>query len=221
MKVNDYWKTAFFIDSRLSKAGIDYSVIKCYRSQEFCDGNIDLVVAGSLHDFYEKNLRDKFHLKNRDVVKAKYYERNKLMCTSRNGEYISVHLHSNVGWHDLEFFSFDRIMSDSERMSFPGGEVVVCQRQFEEEILFLHAFFEKHKFSDLDIEFISEQRFIRLLSQYIDGQISKDWISERKSIPLRKLIKIWFSYYKKNQLTTGKNLFFHLMLLIRQLFQSK
>ena len=73
MKINKYWKTAFYINTELSKQNIEYSIIKSYRSLSFKDGNIDLVVSGDLNEFFETYLSSDFSLKNRDKLKGKYY----------------------------------------------------------------------------------------------------------------------------------------------------
>ena len=220
MKINKYWKTAFYINTELSKQNVEYSIIKSYRSLSFKDGNIDLVVSGDLTKFYEDYLSHDFSLKDRDKLKEKYYERNKLMCTSRSGEHISIHLHTNVGWHDHEFFSYDKIIAMSERKSFSGGQVILCKQEFEAEILFLHAFFEKHKFSRLDIEFIGQKHMQQFINYYLGVVDNIDWVKGEQSIPLVKLFGVWRRYYSKSNRVSIKNIFFHFMLLIRQMFQK-
>ena len=219
MKINKYWKTAFYINTELSKQNIEYSIIKSYRYLSFKDGNIDLVVSGDLNEFFETYLSSDFSLKNRDKLKGKYYERNKLMCTSKSSEYISIHLHTNVGWHDHEFFSYDEIIAMSELKSFSGGEVILCKHEFEAEILFLHAFFEKHNFSMLDIEFIGQKDMQKFVSYYL-GVDDIDWVKDNQSIPILKLFRVWRRYYSKSNGVSIKNIFFHFMLLIRQIFQK-
>ena len=220
MEINKYWKTAFYINTVLTKQNVEYSIIKSYRALFFEDGNIDLVVPGDLSKFYETYLSQDFSLKDRDKLKAKYYERNKLMCTSRSGEHISIHLHTNVGWHDHEFFSYDKIINMSERKSFSGCEVILCKQEFEAEILFLHAFFEKHKFSRLDFEFIGEKDMRKFISYYLGVVDDIDWVKGEHSIPLLKLFGVWRRYYSKSKGVSIKNIFFHFMLLIRQMFQK-
>jgi hypothetical protein len=220
MKINKYWKTAFYINSELSKKNVEYSIIKSYRSLSYKDGNLDLVVSGDLIKFYETYLSHDFTLKDRDIFKAKYYERNKLMCTSKTSEYISIHLHANVGWHDHEFFSYDKIMEMSERKIFSNGEVILCKHEFEAEILFIHAFFEKHEFSSLDIEFIGQKDLQKFFGHYLGSIHNNEWVKEDHRIPLSKLFKVWRRYYSKSKRANIKNIFFHLMLLIRQIFQK-
>ena len=218
MEINKYWKTAFYIDAELSKKNVEYSIIKSYRSLSYKDGNIDLVVSGDLFNFYETYLIHHFNLKDRDIFKAKYYERNKLMCTSKSGEHISIHLHTNVGWHDYEFFSFKKIIDMSERKSFSGNEVFLCKQEFEAEILFLHAFFEKHEFSKLDIDFINKNDMKKFIKYYLEAD-DIEWIKAEQAIPLYKLFDVWYKYYSKSKGVSIKNIFFHFMLLIRQMFQ--
>ena len=67
------------------------------------------MVSGDLNKFYETYLSCDFSLKYRDKLKNKYYEQNKLMCTCKSGKHVSIHLHSNVGWHDLEFFHMKKL----------------------------------------------------------------------------------------------------------------
>lgn len=220
MEINKYWKTAFYINNELSKHDVEYSIIKSYRTLSFNDGNIDLVVSYDLIKFYENYLSNDFSLKDRDKIKAKYYERNKLMCTSNSGEFISIHLHTNVGWHDHEFFSYDKIIAMSERKTFSGDEIVLCKQEFEAEILFLHAFFEKHKFSRLDIDFIGQTNMQKFINYYLGDFDNIDWVKGEQRIPFFKLLKAWRRYYSKSDGVNMKNIFFHLMLLIRQIFQK-
>lgn len=216
---NKYWKTAFYLDSKLSKQNVKYSIIKSYRSLSYKDGNLDLVVPGDLNKFYETFLKNDYILKDRDKFKFKFYERNKLMCTCKSNQYISIHLHSNVGWHDHEFFSYEKIIEMSESKNFSGSKVVLCKQEFEAEILFLHAFFEKHKFSRLDIEFIGKSHMQKFIRNYVGEVDNINWLKDEQFLPLFKLIRVWSQYYSKSSGVSLKNIFFHFMLLIRQIFQ--
>ena len=218
MQINKYWQTAFYIDKKLSSQNVTYSIIKSYRDISYSDGNLDLVVEGSLIKFYENHLSDDFFLKKRDKIKARYYERNKLMCSSKSGKQISIHLHSNVGWHDCEFFSYDRIIEMSERVKFTDFEVVLTNKRFESEVLFLHCFFEKNNFSKLDIEFIGNLEMKRLTKNYL-GIDDIKWVNHKNAIPFHKLFTAWTKYYSKSRKVNLKNLFFHFMLLIRQIIR--
>ena len=141
------------------------------------------------------------------------------MCTCRSGKNISIHLHTNVGWHDHEFFSYDKIIDMSERISFSDRKVMLCKHEFESEILFLHAFFEKHEFSRLDIDFIGKQDMQKFTSYYLGSVNDIEWVNSEQSIPLLKLFSVWRRYYSKSKGVSLKNILFHFMLLIRQMFQ--
>ena len=216
--MNKYWTTAEYIDEVLRPSCKDYIIIKSYRSSDFSDGNIDVVIDGGLFDIYENFFSSEFILKRRDIIKSKYYERNKLMCTPMSKDYISIHLHTNVGWHDLEFFSYKDVLVNSEKVQVGNSNISLCNVEFESKVLLYHALFEKFGFSDLDLSFIDEVVMDDFQSSY-DSMIklrSRSLIYN--NLKKGQLWVIWFDYYRRKKGVKIKNLLFHLMLLIRQRF---
>ena len=216
--MNKYWTTAKYVSEVFASESKAYIIIKSYLASDFSDGNIDVVVDGDLFEIYDKLFGEDYTLKKRDIIKSKYYEKNKLMCTPISKDLISIHLHTNVGWHDLEFFSYKDVLLNCENIHVENSQINLCNKEFESKVLLYHALFEKFSFSDRDLAFIDE-------GVMDDFQSSFKTMIKLRSRPLiynnltfSQLCVIWGDYYRHKKGLRLRNLLFHLMLLIRQRF---
>lgn len=214
--INRYWKTARHVDEICSKKRIKYSIIKSYHDLSFVDGNIDVVIEGDLMDFYKKFLYKDFSITKKDLIKFKFYERNKLMCVSSGSDFIPIHLHSNAGWHDLEFFSGERILKNSSRINLEELSICLCSRPLEEDILFYHSLFEKHQFSVRDVEFLGQESLQSKMLEIAGNRLTYLNIVADARLPLSALFIVWRQYYFGNENVRLTNLFFHIMLVLKQ-----
>ena len=214
--INRYWKTATYVDEICSKKRIKYSIIKSYHDISFVDGNIDVVVEGDLMDFYKKYLYKDFSITKKDLIKFKFYERNKLMCVNSGSDFIPIHLHSNAGWHDLEFFSGERILNNSSRIDLEEVSICLCSRPLEQDILFYHSLFEKHQFSVRDMEFLGHETLQSKLLELTGDSLPHINVIADSRLPLNVLFIFWRKYYYGNENVRLKNLFFHIMLVFKQ-----
>jgi hypothetical protein len=216
MELNKFWKTATFISSQIKDKQEKCCFTKTYRNVNYSHGNIDVVIQKDKEEFFEEYLKERFFIKSRDYKKMRYYEHNKLMCSPKTNAYIQIHLHDNVGWHDSCFISSDRLFNFVEVKMINGVPVVLPEVEMEKEILFLHAFFEKHHFSRRDLEFIGRDFLIKKLNEYNLPISFMDYIYAKSDLPLRILIRMWLKYYRTSKEVSFYNYFLHLSLFIKQ-----
>ena len=167
-------------------------------------------------DFYNRYLYKFFSITKKDLIKFRFYERNKLMCVSPGSDFIPIHLHSNAGWHDLEFFSGQRILNNSSRINLEEVSISLCSRPLEEDILFYHSLFEKHQFSVRDVEFLGQELLQSKMLDLAGDRLPNLNIIADSRLPLSALFTVWRQYYFGNENVRLKNLFFHIMLVLKQ-----
>ena len=156
--MNKYWSVAIDVDRLQRKAGIPYCIIKSYNGcSNYNDGNLDVVVPGPLFEVYERVYKANYVVTEKDRLKSKIYETNKLMLTPNKPGLALIHLHSNAGWHNLEFFSIDRILNGAEVKQVEEYDLTLLNRREEGVLCIFHALFEKFECSEDDEKFLNDE----------------------------------------------------------------
>jgi hypothetical protein len=81
---------------------------------DYDSGNVDILVQAPLLDVYTQLFARDFIATPRSRFGHRLHERNKLMLASHSGALAKLHLHSNVGWHNICFISADELRIDGE-----------------------------------------------------------------------------------------------------------
>ena len=222
--MNRFWRTASALHRRLGAVDIEYCVIKSYGGNlQYNHGNIDVVVKAPLWEAYRRALSRDYNVSRRDVIKNCVYERNKLMLESKTDEFAKIHLHSNVGWHNLCFVAVERILANTVEMPLDGGSVRVLARDEEARVLVLHIIFERFMKNRWDSQFLKLKDYTTLAEEFgvPENEIVKA-IGVDGLMPLRYLWPIWRRYYsigRSNRRPTVWNLGLHFGFVLIQLYR--
>ncbi len=223
--MNRYWKTALDLDRRMREADIPYCVMKTYGAHDdFNDSNIDVVCLVPLQEVYRRAYPD-YTLSVRDRIKAVLYERNKLMVKHPSRETSDIHLHSNAGWHNIEFVSGEEILANKTELPLEGGSVQILASPLDKKILTLQVMFENFKKKKWDKLVLDDGDFAAFAGEY--GVTPEEIAPVQESpidTPLRGpyLRSIWRKYYAKRSRETSItawNRFLHELLFRLQLYR--
>jgi len=220
--MNLYWRTTVETHSRLSAAGIPYCIVKCYGGDlNYNDGNVDLVVLGSLWKVFRGIFTEDYTISLRDLVKHLFYERNKLMLTPVHSSSTRLHLHSSVGWSDIPYISSEHILNNAVIRSVAGYDISILRRDEDARVLILHVIFEQFKNNRWDKQFLRESDYVSFGNEFhIRRDDLKQIAGSEGIIPLRCLSRIWSRCWKRmipGVRVTMWNRFLHYSLLIVQL----
>jgi hypothetical protein len=174
-------------------------VVKSYSGAVDHDsGNIDLLVRGSLLEVYERVFADGFTVTLRDRIKHRLYERNKLMLSPVDDSLVQLHLHSNVGWHDVCFISAEEVYTASIEIEMSGGAIRIPQRDVEARAFLLHVIFEKFKKNEQDQQLLNAKDFASFaeefdLPEHVIAPVRDAGVGP---LSLDELRPIWSAYYR-------------------------
>lgn len=194
-----FWQTACEVDRRLREAGVEYCITKCYGENLHYDhGNIDVVVDVPLWALYRRVFADAFFVRGYDATKHLLYERNKLMLTPREGPWHKIHLHSNVGWHNVCFIGAGELFAHARDFEVGGRKVRIAERDMEARILVLHVIFEQFKKKPEDAAFLRGEDFDRLAEEFQLPAKEMAIIREAPVGPLEYAIlrPVWRRFYR-------------------------
>lgn len=225
--MNRYWKTALDLDRRMRDAGIPYCVIKTYGAHpEFNDSNIDVVCPGSLREVYRRAYPD-YTLSTRDSIKGRFYEHNKLMVKHPTRETSDIHLHSNAGWHDIEFVSGEEILANRKEHPLEGGSAWILEPELDARILTLQIMFENFKKKRWDAMVLGDADLDDFAATY--GVSAEEMapvraIEAEQPMSFSDLLPIWRKYYARRKHETRITLwnrFLHGLLFIMQSWRMR
>ncbi|MCP5058708.1 MAG: hypothetical protein GY937_18560 [bacterium] len=211
-----YWNTAVEVDRRLAKAGIDYCIIKTFGAEpDYVDSNMDVVCTVPLREVYQRAFSD-HRITLKDEIKTRFYERNKLMAKPVGDETVDIHLHSNAGWHNIEFVSGSQILAHRTDHSVSGHVVQILERGLDARVLLLQVIFENFRKTRWDNGYLTEEDYRSFGQEY--GVSEEEWKPIRaaeKHVALGDLWPVWRHYYRKRRNETsisGWNYFLHSLL---------
>ena len=212
-ELNRYWETVLDMDRRMRDAGVGYCVIKsCIGNLDYFDSNIDVVCDVPMEEVHRRVYPERV-VTRKDGIKARYYERNKLMLTDPEHYASDIHLHTNAGWHDLEFVSGEEILANRMDLELEGRRVQIVKPDVERKILALHVMFENFFKRRWDPYYVGPDDYDAFATEYgvPPSEIAPIKAAERK-IPIRALLPIWRRYYRQRGAdVTLRNRFLHLL----------
>lgn len=222
--MNRYWNTALDLDRRMREAGIEYAVIKSYGAhQEFNDSNIDVVCLVPLDEVYRRVYPD-YTLSTKDSIKANFYEHNKLMVKHPQKETSDIHLHTNAGWHDIEFVSGEEIFANRIDYALEGGRVKLITPTLDKKILTLQVMFENFMKKKWDVMYLDDNDYTMFADEYgVTPEEIAPVKQAEKYIELSDLRPIWRKYYRKRKTQTRVTLwnrFLHLLFVVIHVYRK-
>ena len=197
-----FWRTAVQIGSRLDRAGIAHCVIKSYGGDpKYNDGNVDMLVDRPLLEVFHAVLEKDFHVTSRDRIKNVLYERNKLMASANTADLAKIHLHRNVGWHNICFLTADQVLGHCARRTFSDGAVRVADRATEARMFVLHIIFEQFRKNEWDERFLCDRDYDDFAEQFSipSQQIAKVRDARVGPLTFADLRPIWNRYYQQRK----------------------
>ncbi len=225
--MNRYWKTALDLDRRMGEADIPYCVIKTFRANpDYNDSNIDVVCPLPLAEVHQRVYPD-YTLSLRDWTKAVFYERNKRMVKHPTGETSDIHLHTNAGWHDVEFVSGKEILAGRQRHELSGGAVWILEPELDARILTLQILFENFRKKRWDLTILGDPDLTDFAATYgvTEGEIQPvREAAQDEPLPRSVLAPIWRKYYARRRLETHItpwNRFLHELLFALQAWRME
>ena len=196
--MNTFWQTAVEIDQRLNAKNLPYCIIKSYGGDpEYLDGNIDVVTTEPLRSVYRSAFADAFEISTRDRTKNVLYERNKLMLSPKTDRFCKIHLHSNVGWHNLCFIDGQKVIENAREVPAGDSTVRVLSRDMGARAFVLHVIFEQFKKNPWDLNFLTWEDYLSFAADYeIDIPQLKIVHEAQGPIEISDLRPIWKQYYR-------------------------
>ena len=201
--MNRFWATAVEIGRRLDGAQIPYCVIKSYGGNPtYNDSNVDIVVGQPLLEVHKNIFSTDFVVTHRDMIKHRIYERNKLMCNHVGGDntsYAKLHLHRDVGWHNICFVPAPEIFRGTVDHMIEGGMVHIAERHLEARLFVLHIIFEQFRKNSWDTKLLKPKDFDDFAHEYALAERVIGPVRDALEGPLslRALRPIWRRYYEQ------------------------
>ena len=204
--MNPFWRTALEAGTRFDRADMTWCVIKSYGGDtNYNDGNVDMLVDRPLREAHSAVLARDFRLSTRDRIKHRLYERNKLMCCPDRTDLAKIHLHRNVGWHNVCFLSAEEVFARSTNRQFAEGAVRIADRDTEAQMFVLHIVFEQFRKNEWDMRFLSGRDFNAFADQYGIPPSVIAPVRDAGPGPLAYSVlrPIWNCYYQRRRHETG------------------
>jgi hypothetical protein len=192
------------VDRRMKAAGFPYCVIKTYGANpEYNDSNIDVVTDVPMRRVVAEAFAD-HDVTFKDEIKTRFYETNKLMAKLDPPVRSDIHLHTNAGWHGIEFVSCEEIFSKAITHPLEGGSVQILERELDAKLFILQVIFENHKKRKWDNAFLTHEDWGKFADEFGFSEAEIGPIRDAKLyLDLDQLRPVWRGYYQQRKVETS------------------